>query len=72
LFITGLPRIDARYRVIMLIASACGTNLGDFASQTLDLGYIGAVVPFVLIFVAMFVLARRLESGDEVFYWIAL
>ncbi len=56
----------------MLIASACGTNLGDFASQTLDLGYIGAVVPFVLIFVAMFVLARRLESGDEVFYWIAL
>jgi uncharacterized membrane-anchored protein len=71
-YIAGLPRIDARYWVIMLLASACGTNLGDFASQTLDLGFIGAFVPYVLIFAAMFVAARRVQAGGEIFYWVAI
>lgn len=70
--IAGLPRIDPRYWVIMLLASACGTTLGDFASQTLDLGFLGAFAPFALIFAAMFVAARRLRSGGEIFYWAAI
>ena len=70
--IAGLPRIDARYWVIMLLASACGTNLGDFASQTLGLGFIGAFVPYALIFAAMFVAARRVKARGEIFYWVAI
>jgi uncharacterized membrane-anchored protein len=53
----------------MLLASACGTNVGDFASQTLDLGFLGAFVPFMMIFAAMFAVARLLQSGGEIFYW---
>jgi uncharacterized membrane-anchored protein len=68
----GLPRIDCRYWLIMLFASACGTNLGDFASQTLGLGFVAAFIPYALIFAAVFVVAQKLQTGGEVLYWIAI
>lgn len=72
MYIARLPRIDVRYWIIMLLASACGTNLGDFASQTLGLGFLGAFVPFALAFAAMFLAARRVQAGGEAFYWMAI
>lgn len=56
----------------MLLASACGTNLGDFASQTLGLGFVGAFIPYALLFAATFVAARRVQSSGELLYWIAI
>jgi uncharacterized membrane-anchored protein len=68
----GLPRIDARYWVLMLLASVCGTNLGDFASQTLNLGFLGGFGPFAVIFAAMLAAARHAEAAGEVYYWVAI
>jgi uncharacterized membrane-anchored protein len=68
----GLPRIDARYWILMLLASVCGTNLGDFASQTLNLGFIGGFGPFAVIFAVMLAAARHAEAAGEVYYWVAI
>jgi uncharacterized membrane-anchored protein len=68
--IAVLPKIKPRYWVIMLLASACGTNLGDLASQML--GFIGGFVLYALIFAAIFVFAGRLQTGGEIFYWLAI
>jgi len=68
----GLPDIDARYWLLLLTASVCGTNLGDFASETLRLGFFGAFVPFTLLFLAMVFAAGRIRFMSEAYYWLAI
>lgn len=66
----GLPRIDIRYWTILLLASICGTNIGDFASQTLRLGFFAASLPFAVLFAA--VLPGIGRKHGEPFYWVAI
>jgi uncharacterized membrane-anchored protein len=68
----GLPDINARYWLLLLAASVCGTSLGDFASQSLGLGFVGGVLPFALLFVAMAAASGRFASTGEAFYWLAI
>jgi len=69
---TCLPRIDFRYWILMLVASASGTNFGDFASQSMQLGFAGGFIPFAVIFLTMIIAARRFAFFTEAYYWIAI
>src|SRR4051812_31572626 len=42
----SLPIINLRYWLIILVASMCGTTIGDLLSQTLNLGFLGG--PLIL------------------------
>ena len=68
----GLPEIDARYWLLLLTASVCGTNLGDFASDTLGLGFLGAFPTFMLLFLVMVFAAGRVAFVDEAYYCLAI
>ncbi|MCI4680856.1 hypothetical protein K9U39_01340 [Rhodoblastus acidophilus] len=68
----GLPEINARYWLLLLIASVCGTNLGDLASDKLGLGFLGAFAIFSVIFLSMAVASRRIAFLGEAYYWVAI
>ena len=66
------PQIGPRYWVAILIASACGTNCGDFLPGVLKLGTGTGLLVLVALFSAL-VLAERLpRRGSEAFYWLAI
>ena len=68
----GLPVIDMRYWLLLVVASLCGTNLGDFASGSLNLGFLGAFPAFAIVFVAIVLAAPRAAFMPESFYWLAI
>lgn len=68
----GLPEIDGRYWLLLAAASICGTNLGDFASQTLGLGFVGGFTPFAILFALLAFASGRFALMGEANYWLAM
>lgn len=67
-----LPTIDARYWIAILAASMCGANTGDFAARILGLGHTLGLLPFGLIFLAIFWIEKRSSAATEAYYWLAI
>jgi uncharacterized membrane-anchored protein len=67
-----LPPIDRRYWVALLVASICGTNLGDLAAQDLGLGFLGGLVPFAVAFALCLAAPGLRFMRTELFYWGAI
>nr|WP_294514487.1 hypothetical protein [uncultured Rhodopila sp.] len=67
-----LPTIDWRYWLAILIASVCGTNLGDLGSQTMGLGFVSALLPFAAAFAFLFRVQRRAGRARELCYWLMI
>ncbi|ARN81992.1 hypothetical protein [Methylocystis bryophila] len=68
----GLPEIDIRYWLLLMTASIGGANLGDLASSTLGLGFLGAFPPFALLFLALAFGRNRIAFVGEIQYWLAI
>jgi len=76
--ITGLlqlkitPKVGLRYWVAILIASMCGTNIGDFVPDILKFSAGAGLLILVLLFSAIVAADRMTRYGGEVFYWLAI
>ena len=66
------PEIGARYWTAILVASMCGTNMGDFMLGALKLGTGFSLVIWVLLFSAVVGIERMTRRGSEAFYWLAI
>jgi uncharacterized membrane-anchored protein len=65
----GLPAIDGRYWITMLIAGTLGTAAGDFASFKTGLGLGGASIALSLL-VALLVAIRMRAVAIPLSYWL--
>src|SRR4051794_41787535 len=68
----SLPIIDLRYWVIILIASMCGTTIGDLLSQTLNLGFLGGPLILAVLFFVVLCGEHMSRFGGEIYYWLAI
>jgi len=50
----------------------CGTTIGDFLSQTLNLGFLGGPLPLAVLFVVFLCAERLSKFGGEIYYWLAI
>ena len=66
------PESGARYWTAILVASMCGTNMGDFMLGALKLGTGFSLVIWVLLFSAVVGIERMTRRGSEAFYWLAI
>lgn len=66
------PQIGPRYWVAILIASACGTNCGDFLPGVLKFGTGTGLLILVALFSALLLAERLTRHGSEAFYWLAI
>jgi uncharacterized membrane-anchored protein len=67
-----LPPIDRRYWVALFVASICGTNLGDLASQSFGLGFLGGLAPYAAVFALCLAAPGLGFVRSELFYWGAI
>ena len=66
------PRIGARYWAVILLASMCGTNLGDFFPDVLKLGTLPALAILALLFAAIIATDSLIQSSGEASYWACI
>ncbi len=69
---TALPSNDARYWLMILIASTVGTTLGDFVSDNLGLGVAWASILLALVLGCVLSIRRGIERLGQVGYWSIL
>jgi len=67
-----VPDIDARYWFAIILASVCGTNLGDLYAHGSGLGLIGGLCLLAVLAAAIFLIERRDGRSHEVYYWMAI
>lgn len=68
----NVPALGARYWTAISLASVFGANMGDFVSRILGLGHVRGLAPLALVFVVILLLERRVRSGTEAYYWLAI
>jgi uncharacterized membrane-anchored protein len=68
----NLPSIDMRYWTGMFIASLLGTTLGDFISNSLNLGFEKGLFPLAIMFVVVLFMEHRAAEPNEAYYWTAV
>lgn len=66
------PVVDTRYWVAILIASTCGTNLGDLVPKLLGLSVAPGLLLCVVLFALVMLAERALTLGSELLYWAAI
>jgi uncharacterized membrane-anchored protein len=66
------PKIDARYWTAIMIASMCGTNLGDFSLGVLEMSTEASLAMWFALFCGIMLLDRLIRRGSEAFYWLAI
>ena len=66
------PTIDRRYWTALLMASMCGTNLGDAVPDLLHLSPATGLLRFTALFVLLIVIERLVEWQSEAFYWLTI
>jgi uncharacterized membrane-anchored protein len=68
----SLPIINLRYWLIILVASMCGTTIGDLLSQTLNLGFLGGPLILAVLFLVVLCGEHMSRFGGEIYYWLAI
>jgi uncharacterized membrane-anchored protein len=66
------PNVAPRYWAAIMIASVCGTNLGDIIPDVLKLTPAEGLIVLALMFAILVLVERATANGSEVFYWIAI
>jgi uncharacterized membrane-anchored protein len=66
------PNVASRYWAAIMIASVCGTNLGDIIPDVLKLTPTESLIVLALMFTVLVLVERATAKGSEVFYWIAI
>lgn len=67
-----MPRIDLRYWVAILLASVCGTNLGDYYAHEAGLGLGLGLVVLALLCGVVFAIERLDGRPTEIYYWLVI
>lgn len=68
----NLPTLDGRYWAAMVVASVLGTTAGDLVSNSVGLGFAGALLPLGVLFATVLVAERRTTRTSEAYYWVAV
>lgn len=68
----SVPKIEARYWFAIMLASMCGTNLGDFFPDILEIDPGVEMVVLIALFAAILVVDKLLPRGLEALYWLAI
>jgi len=66
------PNVGARYWAAIMLASICGTNLGDIIPDVLKLAPAKGLIVLALMFAILVLVERASAKGSEAFYWIAI
>jgi uncharacterized membrane-anchored protein len=66
------PKVDVRYWTAILVASMCGTNLGDFFPDIFKLSSGVSLLAQIVIFSVIVSAERMTRSSSEAFYWLAI
>ncbi len=66
------PKVNSRYWCAILIASMCGTNLGDFFPDVLHISTGVGLIIQMLMFIGIVLIDRASRRGSEAFYWLAI
>lgn len=66
------PIVNTRYWVAILVASTCGTNLGDMIPKMLGLGTASGLLLCAVLFALLMFVDRITEQGSELFYWVVI
>src|ERR1700712_2949741 len=67
-----VPEIDARYWFAIVLASICGTNLGDLYAHGSRLGLFWGLCVLAVPTAAIFLIERRGDRPHEIYYWLAI
>ena len=67
-----VPSIDARYWAGITMASVFGTNTGDWFAFRSGLGILGGLPILAILVAAVFLLERRHQRQNEVWYWLVI
>ena len=66
------PRVSPRYWTALLIASTCGTNLGDFLPDFLKVSTRVGLLLLIGLFTVIVLAERMTRHGSEAFYWLSI
>jgi uncharacterized membrane-anchored protein len=66
------PNVGVRYWTAILIASMCGTNLGDILQDVLKIGTGSGLVMLALMFALLMAAERIATRASEAYYWLAI
>ncbi len=66
------PNVGPRYWAAILVASMCGTNLGDIIPDVFKMSAGAGLVMLAFMFVLLVSVERASARGSEAFYWIAI
>lgn len=66
------PQITPRYWGAIMLASMCGTNLGDFFPDMLKMDLRVELVLLAGLFGGIFLVDRFLKRGIELLYWVTI
>lgn len=67
-----VPAMGNRYWAALTLVSIFGANLGDFAARDLHLGHALGLAPMAVMLAAVFIVERRDQSWNQMYYWIAI
>jgi uncharacterized membrane-anchored protein len=67
-----VPAVGPRYWTSIVVASICGANIGDAASDGLGLSSIAAFAVFAVAFATIVSINQRSRGGHESLFWIAI
>lgn len=70
--IAHMPETGPRYWAGLMAASVFGANMGDFFSHNLHLGHVAGLPPLALLLAVILLAERRVTTGGEAFYWLAI
>src|ERR1700722_11774941 len=63
------PNVGPRYWAAILIASMCGTNLGDIIPDVLKVSAGSGLIMLAFMFALLMSAERATARGSEAFYW---
>jgi uncharacterized membrane-anchored protein len=67
-----MPRVDLRYWFAILLASVCGTNLGEYYAHESGLGLGAGLAALAVLCAAVFVIERLDTRVTELYYWLVI
>ncbi len=67
-----VPTIENRYWLAIILASVCGTNLGDLYAHESGLGIVKGLALLAVLTAVVFVLEAVENKAHEAYYWLVI
>lgn len=66
------PLVNSRYWILILIASMCGTNLGDLLLEYWEISTLKCLAVWIIAFVIILSIDRISSREHEILYWLVI